>query len=85
MTLLCQRLGTSWACLTALSADGEVFQHIGGLMAQGGNRGWEWWRVIGFGAASWQILTALQRRVGIARRRLSSGRGHFQVKGLGWR
>ncbi|KXZ50296.1 hypothetical protein GPECTOR_17g935 [Gonium pectorale] len=33
MALLCQRLGVSWACLTALSTDGEVFQHIGSAYA----------------------------------------------------
>jgi hypothetical protein len=36
MALLCQRLGVSWACLTALSEDGQVFQHIGAaFLAEG--------------------------------------------------
>ncbi|GLI69917.1 hypothetical protein VaNZ11_014643 [Volvox africanus] len=33
MALLCQRLCVSWACLTALSVDGKVFQHIGSAYA----------------------------------------------------
>ncbi|KAG2499690.1 hypothetical protein HYH03_002625 [Edaphochlamys debaryana] len=39
MGLLCQRLGVSWACLTALSADGEVFQHVGSAYLLDSSRG----------------------------------------------